>query len=92
MQPVSKQRIGKHASTIIKLLFVTVFSIQSVQSGYKEENWGNQFSWALQGRLGRDGDPVRLRVECPAVKKRVSCKSAAVKEDFICGVVTVRLL
>jgi hypothetical protein len=30
MQPVSKQRIGKHA------LLETVFSIRSVQSAYKE--------------------------------------------------------
>jgi hypothetical protein len=30
MQPVSKQRVGKHA------MLETVFSIQSVQSGYKE--------------------------------------------------------
>jgi hypothetical protein len=41
------------------------------------EGW--QFSWALQGRLKRTDDPVQLRVESPAEKKRVSCKSAAVK-------------
>jgi hypothetical protein len=33
-------------------------------SGYKEENWGNQFSLALQGRL-------RSSAEVPAVKKRL---------------------
>jgi hypothetical protein len=33
-----------------------VFSIRSVQSGYKEDNWG---------------DPVQLKVESPAVKKGV---------------------
>jgi tetrahydromethanopterin S-methyltransferase subunit F len=32
---------GKHASTTIGLIFGMVFSILSVQSGYKEENWGN---------------------------------------------------
>jgi hypothetical protein len=37
MQPVSKQQIGKHASTTA-LLLETVFSVQSVQSGYKEDN------------------------------------------------------
>jgi hypothetical protein len=37
MLPVSKQRIGKHASTTMELLLETVFSIRSVQSGYKEE-------------------------------------------------------
>jgi hypothetical protein len=41
---VALQRIGKHASTTIELLLETVFSIRPVQSGYKEENWGNQFS------------------------------------------------
>jgi hypothetical protein len=38
MQTVSKQRIGKHASTTIKLFLETVFSIRSVQNGYKGEN------------------------------------------------------
>jgi hypothetical protein len=41
MQPVSKQLIGKHASTTIELLLETVFSIRSFQSGYKEDNWGS---------------------------------------------------
>jgi hypothetical protein len=44
MQPVSKQRFGKHASTTTELLLETVFSIRSMQNGYKEEKWGNQFS------------------------------------------------
>jgi hypothetical protein len=44
MQPVSKQRINKHASTEIELLLEMVFSIRSVQRDYEEENWGNQFS------------------------------------------------
>jgi hypothetical protein len=42
MQPISKQWIFKHASTTI--LLETVFSIQSMQSGYKKENLGSQFS------------------------------------------------
>jgi hypothetical protein len=42
MQPVSKQQIGKRASTIGFLLeTVFVFSIRFVQSGYKEDNWVN---------------------------------------------------
>jgi hypothetical protein len=41
MQPVSKQQIGKHASITIELLLETVFPSQSLQSGYKEDNWGN---------------------------------------------------
>jgi hypothetical protein len=44
MQPVSKQQISKHASTTIELLLETLFSIWSVQSGYKEDNWGNPVS------------------------------------------------
>jgi hypothetical protein len=51
MQPVSRQPIGKqvpaamnkHAT--IQLLFETVFSARSVQSGYKEDNWGDPVSW-----------------------------------------------
>jgi hypothetical protein len=42
-----------------------MFSMGSVQIGYKEENWGDavecwQFSWAVQGRLRRDGVIVEL--------------------------------
>jgi hypothetical protein len=48
MQLVSTQRIGKHNCTIIDLLLETVFPVRSMQSGYKEDNWG---------------DPVQLRVE-----------------------------
>jgi hypothetical protein len=38
MQPVFKQRMDKHASTTIELLLETMFSIQSVQNGYKEDS------------------------------------------------------
>jgi hypothetical protein len=41
MQPVSKQWISTQASTTMDLLLETVFSVQSVQSSYKEYNWGN---------------------------------------------------
>jgi hypothetical protein len=43
------QRIGKNATTAIKLLLETVFSIRSMRSGYKEENWGHQLveGWQL---------------------------------------------
>jgi hypothetical protein len=46
MKPVSRQQIGKHVPaatdthTTIELLLETVFSVRSVQSGYKEDNWG----------------------------------------------------
>jgi hypothetical protein len=43
MQPVSKQQIGKHASTIGLLLEMVIY-IQSVQSCHKEDNWGNPVS------------------------------------------------
>jgi hypothetical protein len=47
---VYRQRLGKHfhAATdmhaTIEVLLETVFSIRSVQMGYKEENWDNQVS------------------------------------------------
>jgi hypothetical protein len=41
MQPVSKQQIGNHACRSKGLLLEVVFSVPSVQSNYKEENWGN---------------------------------------------------
>jgi hypothetical protein len=44
MQLVSKRWIDKHASRTIELLLETVFSIRSVQIGYKEEKWGDQFT------------------------------------------------
>jgi hypothetical protein len=48
MRPISKQWIGKHASSTIEVLLEMVFSIRSMQIGYKEENWD---------------DPIQLRVE-----------------------------
>jgi hypothetical protein len=50
MQSISRQRTGKHvpAATIkhiiIELLFETVLSARSVQSGYLEDNWGDPLS------------------------------------------------
>jgi hypothetical protein len=47
MQTVSRQRTGKHIPaatntyTTIELLLETVFSIWSMQRGYKEDNWGH---------------------------------------------------
>jgi hypothetical protein len=45
IKTVSEQRLGKHVS---EELLETVFSIRSVQSGYKENNWGNR----VQSRVG----------------------------------------
>jgi hypothetical protein len=41
---VAMQEIGKQASTTTELLLEAVFSIRPVQSGYKKENWSNQFN------------------------------------------------
>jgi hypothetical protein len=38
------QRRGKQASTTIELLLETVFYNRSVQSGSKEDNWGDPVS------------------------------------------------
>jgi hypothetical protein len=53
MQPISRQQISKHipaamkTHTTIELLLETVFSTQSVQSGYTEDNWVDPFSCQL---------------------------------------------
>jgi hypothetical protein len=53
MQPVSKQRIGKHVSAAtntqvtIELLLETVISTPSLQRGYKEDNCGDPVSCEL---------------------------------------------
>jgi hypothetical protein len=86
MQPISKQQIVKHSSLTTELLLERCFLFGPCKVVIKKktrvtssvEGW--QFSRALQGRLRIDGDPVQLRAECLAVKKRVSCKSAAVKK------------
>jgi hypothetical protein len=47
MQPVSRQRIGKHVPAAtnthitIELLLKRVFSVRSVHSGYNDDNWGD---------------------------------------------------
>jgi hypothetical protein len=48
------QRHGKHTSTTTELLLETVFSTQSVQRGYKKENWGDPVSWELEVSLWRE--------------------------------------
>jgi hypothetical protein len=54
MQPVYRQQIGKHVPaaknthTTIELLLETVFSNRSVQSDYKEDNWGDPVSYQLR--------------------------------------------
>jgi hypothetical protein len=41
---VATQRRGKQASTTLELLLETVFYNPSVQSGSKEDNWGDPVS------------------------------------------------
>jgi hypothetical protein len=47
---ISRQRLGKHVfsatdtHTTIEVLLETMFSTQSVEMGYKEDNWGNRVS------------------------------------------------
>jgi hypothetical protein len=51
MQPISRQRISKHVpaatimNTTLELLLETVFFTWPVQSGYKEDNFGDPVSW-----------------------------------------------
>jgi hypothetical protein len=57
MQPVSRQRIGKQVpaatstNRTIELLLDTVFSTESVQTGYKEDNSGDPVSTLVWRRV-----------------------------------------
>jgi hypothetical protein len=48
MQAASRQRHGKHASTTIQLLLETMFCTQSVQRGYKKDNWSRRRQGSLK--------------------------------------------
>jgi hypothetical protein len=71
MQPISRQRIGKHVpiatntNKTMELMLETVFPTRSVQSGYKEDNWGSPVSidWELSsaGRLW-EIEPERMEL------------------------------
>jgi hypothetical protein len=74
MQPVSRQQIGEHVpaatntNTTTELLLETVFSIRSVQSFYKEDNWGDPVCCQFQmrdkfctGGLKIGPEPVKLK-------------------------------
>jgi hypothetical protein len=64
MQPVSRQRIGKHVpaatntTTTLELMLETMLSTQSVQSGYKEDNLGDPVSC----QLSAESQPVKRRL------------------------------
>jgi hypothetical protein len=63
---VSRQRLNKHVPkakdkhAIIEVLLETVFSILSVQRGYKEGNWGNRVSSILEAVKKRDSRKSQL--------------------------------
>jgi hypothetical protein len=73
MQPVSKQWIGKHSYNN-RVLLEMVYSIWSMQSGYKEILRAVQLveGWQLRGSSVWE-----------AVKKRVSSKSVAMKRRYV---------
>jgi hypothetical protein len=54
MQPVSGQQIGKHIPMAMnmhittELLLETVFSTQSVQRGYEEDNWSDSLQLRVE--------------------------------------------
>lgn len=63
MQPVSRQWIGKHASTAIELWLEMVFFIRAIQSVMRKIVGAIQLvevgsSVELRKRLRRDGDPT----------------------------------
>jgi hypothetical protein len=69
MQPVSKQRIGKHSSTTVGLFFERCFLFGPCEVVVKKTI--GQSSW--------------LRVENPAMKKTFICKSETVKRRiYVC--------
>jgi hypothetical protein len=76
MQLISRQRIGKHVPaatntyTTIEILLETVFSTRSVQSGFKEDNWGDPVS---ESRLRRDSAIVscQLSAESSVLRGRL---------------------
>jgi hypothetical protein len=78
MQHVSKQRIGKHASTI-GVLLETVFPIRSLQNVYKEEfSWESAVEfrsskWAVSRELrsAREAEKMALWVQVWSVNYRV---------------------
>jgi hypothetical protein len=44
----------------------------SAPRSFKEENWGNQLSWGLQGRLRRDGAIVELSLDWSSERAAVT--------------------
>jgi hypothetical protein len=61
---VAMQRHSKHASTTIELLLEMVFCTQSMQRGYKEDNWGDPVSLELSSTW----EAVKIEPECMKLK------------------------
>jgi hypothetical protein len=72
-ETVSERRIGKHVCNNR-----TVFSMWSASKSYKEENWGNQWIELCKKGWEEMAGQCSSDLKVP-VKKRVSCKTAAVK-------------
>jgi hypothetical protein len=70
---VSGQRLGKYvpAATVTHATGETGCCLRGPRRGDKKEYWGNQFCWALRGRLTRDGAIVELTVESWVVHGRL---------------------
>jgi hypothetical protein len=83
MQPVSRQLIGKdvpaatNTNTTIHFLLETVFSTLSVQSGYKEDNWGD----LVQTRVEEGSNISTVTLRVVGGEKEESLKSETVKYD-----------
>jgi hypothetical protein len=51
-----------------------VFSIWSVKSGYKEENWGNQFNWGLAVQLSSAREAEKRWQFSSVVSRKFGCE------------------
>jgi hypothetical protein len=71
---VSRQRLGKHVPAAtgthesMEVLLEMVFSIRSVQRGYKEDNWGNRIN-SVRGGSEEKGQKKRGSSKGPAVQR-----------------------
>jgi hypothetical protein len=74
------------------LLLEMVFSFRSVKSGYKEENWGNQFNWELAVQLSSAREavkrgrysPVWLRTVKSGCEEKVELQECTSEMETLC--------
>jgi hypothetical protein len=92
MQPLSKQRISKHASTAMELLLETVFLLGPCEFVIKRSG-ANEFSWALQGRLRRNAAIVHIWQElCTGGCDKRTCAREVEESLLLEAVAKERLL